>query len=67
MAGPEAGKDSSAGSSCSPTQRHLASKDMLIISPNKVFTDYISNVLLVLGEKICRNRNGDSEEHVVGL
>ncbi len=30
---------------------HLASKDILIISPNKVFADYISNVLPELGEE----------------
>jgi DNA helicase-2/ATP-dependent DNA helicase PcrA len=28
----------------------LSSKDILIVSPNKVFADYISNVLLELGE-----------------
>jgi DNA helicase-2/ATP-dependent DNA helicase PcrA len=30
---------------------NLSSKDMLIISPNKVFADYISNVLPELGEE----------------
>ena len=29
----------------------ISSKDILIISPNKVFSDYISNVLLELGEE----------------
>lgn len=29
----------------------ISSKDILIISPNKVFTDYISNVLPKLGEE----------------
>lgn len=31
---------------------HISSKDILIISPNKVFADYISNVLPELGEEI---------------
>lgn len=30
---------------------HISSKDILIISPNKVFADYISNVLPELGEE----------------
>lgn len=31
---------------------HISSKDILIISPNQVFADYISNVLPELGEEI---------------
>lgn len=31
---------------------HISSKDILIISPNRVFADYISNVLPELGEEI---------------
>ena len=30
----------------------ISSKDILIISPNKVFSDYISNVLPELGEEL---------------
>ena len=37
----------------------ISSKDILIISPNKVFADYISNVLPELGEDDCTgNQHG---------
>lgn len=40
----------------------LSSKDMLIISPNKVFADYISNVLPELGEETVPET---SMEHIL--
>ena len=43
----------------------IASKDILIISPNKVFADYISNILPELGEEQIPEMG--MEELAVGL